>query len=204
MNNTSFAENIEQRIYMMKEGEAFGLGDLSDCGTYDSIRKELSRLCAQRRITRLLKGIYCLGPEGLCELPSVFDVAQAIARNNNWSTIWGTEHARVLLGLSNASQYTYTFRSTGQTARFMYRGTSIVFQSTNPDIILSMRPKSALVTSALMDLRTHKITPFEIQQLSQALTTEEKCALLEDRIYAPARLRCVFEIICGEYGLTGR
>lgn len=46
----------------------------------------------------------------------------------------------------------------------------------------------------------HNVTPYEIAVLSSTLTQEEKDMLMAERMYAPARLRPVFEIICGKYG----
>lgn len=205
MNSTNYLGDIRSKIFSMEQGEVFGIKDLIEFGTYDSIRKSLSRLCTDQIIKRVVTGIYCFTLRDPDYVPAAYEVARALARNNNnWSITWGTEHARHILGISASSPKHFTFLSTGPKAQYEYSGVKIHFQPVRASFMHSMHPKSALVTSALMDLRTHKITPFEIQQLSQILTVEEKHDLFEDRIYAPARLRCVFEIICGEYGLIGR
>jgi len=200
MNNESYYGAIRDQIFRMKEGSVVAMKDFESVATYDSIRKTLSRLCELKLIVRIVPGIYCvlLGADAV--FPHPLEVIHALARNNDWTVVPGTERARYLLGLRGDEPETYEFFSSGPTSHHSYQGINIVFRHQGNKFLTSMSYKSALITSALWDLQNHKVTANEVALISNKLEEKEIQQLMTDCKYAPPRLRCVLEIICGDYG----
>ena len=204
MSNYTYESAIRDAIFSMPEGHIFALSDLLDLASYDSLRRVLSDFCTAGYIQRIIIGIYRntshTSPAAETD-PLELDVAVALARSNGWRIVPGTETARHLLGLSPEQPSYFLYLSTGPTGNYTYgKGRKVRLIHSGGKFITAMSDKSALVTSALMDLKYHNITPREIAVLSSVLTQEEKDHLMAERMYAPARLRPVFEIICGKYG----
>lgn len=204
MSDFTYEAAIREAIFSMPEGTVFAMGDLQDLTSYDSLRKVLSRFCTAGHIERITQGIYRFAPkgsEGAQTDAAEIDVANALARNNCWQILPGTEAARYFLGISDTAPNYFLYLSTGPTSTYSYgKGKKVRLLHSGGKFMTSMSEKPALVTSALMDLKYHSVTPHEIAVLSSSLTQEEKDLLMAERMYAPARLRPVFEIICGKYG----
>lgn len=204
MSNQTYESSIRNALLAMPNGTVFAMNDLQDLASYDSLRKVLSRYSVAGHIERIFQGIYRVisnNSETLEPDASEHDVANALARNNNWQIIPGTEMSRFLLGLSDNAPDYFLYLSTGPSNTYSYgKKKKVKFLHSSGKFLNAMSEKSALVTCALMDLKFHNITPHEIAVLSSTLTQEEKSHLMAERMYAPARLRPVFEIICGKYG----
>ena len=195
----SYAYEIEYKIFTEYYRKLFCMRDLEDVASYDALRKTLSRLCKNNRITRIANGIYLAEEPGKIEMPSVTEVVKTIARDNDCIVFPGTENARYVLGLRSDKPLDYSYFTTGSTYKYSYNGITISFRNCSNKFFVKMAPISAMVTSALYDWETHKIDANEINKLSSILTDESRTQLFNDRKYAPVKLRCVLEIICGEY-----
>lgn len=200
----NYFRSIHAYVLAMKPGRIFDMSELEPIATYDSIRKSLTRLCDDKFLIRVVPGIYCAKPSSDNFPPVPSQVVEVLAQSNQWTVIPGTELARYLTGLTAHRPEDNVYFSTGRSSRYEYCGIKLYLQHSNATFLKFMSPKTALVTSALMDLHTHKITPHEIMHFGATLSDEEKALLMKERIFAPARLRGVFEIICGEYGSSGK
>lgn len=95
---------IKVRIMESKKGRIFIISDFMDIASYDTVRKSLSRLVRDGKLIRISRGIYKKANfnEFLqIEVPvSPDDLAQAIARLNNWTIGPKGDAALNLLGLT--------------------------------------------------------------------------------------------------------
>ena len=101
----STAKRIETAIGSEQEGKIVFSTDYAELGTPEAIKKSLIRLCERNVIVRLAHGIYYkpkfdkeLGLGML--LPSLDDIAQAIARRDHSRIVPTGDYALNSLGLS--------------------------------------------------------------------------------------------------------
>lgn len=194
---------IRDTLGRSSRNEIFCVADFMGYGTYDAVRKALSRLSQNGFIERIVTGVYWVKP-GEDAVPPYHAVAEALARNYDWKIALGTNLARAELGLIQEPPRIKHYLCTGRGATYSFYGQTLKFQHCDYRIIERLKPKSMLVASALMYRKDDPITAEEIMQLSTILSEEEKIDLQKDRIYVPARIRCVFDIICGQYGASNR
>lgn len=216
MNNNSFS-CLRNIIFSREDGALFSLNDLmlslndfSPEASYDSVRRVLSDLSIKGCIQRICNGIYRkvnMDSALAHTAPSIDEMLALLARDNNWVIRPGTEMAREMLGLSFDPTCKNVYACSGLSYKYdLSTGGSFYLQKCSGKFMTSpaVTDKAALVTIALMDLANHSITAEELAHLSATLTKEEKYDLIKASPHIPARLRPVFEIICGIYGIGGR
>ncbi|MCI5745169.1 MAG: DUF6088 family protein, partial [Erysipelotrichaceae bacterium] len=155
---------------------------------YKSVAKALERLTDKGDIQRLTQGIYYYPL--ISKLfnasfpPEIKDVAEAIARNNNWDIRETGNSALYLLGLDNQIPMTFTFLSSGPYRTYSIDNRTIEFKSSaNKNFIFSR--KISLIVQALKALGENNIGFNEIMKLSNFLSNEEKEELLKNISFAP-------------------
>lgn len=204
----SYHSAIRSRIISMVPGAVFSVSDIEDCGSYDAVRKSLSRLSDGGLIQRVLIGVYWFMPgQNITadNYPNIEDVSWALARNNDWIIMPGTELCRYQLGLRNDPPEVPDYLSSGPSKTYVYGGNVRFRMQKCPGKILTfLSPKSAVVVAALLNLSEHPVSAEDIIHLANTLDTETKQLLLKEKKYIPARIRNVIEIICGTYGIESR
>lgn len=195
-------------IYGKPHDAVFAVEDFDALGSYDAVRKALSRLTQSEHIERICMGLYRLNPKRFDDvplLPSYEVVAQALARRSHWKILPATELARRRLGLSDEDPKLPKYLSTGPKTRVKYApGREVLLVHSAAKLFDGFTYEAAIVISALSDLDKHRITIAEIAHLSKTLVPEVKKDLMENLSLAPPRLRPIVELICGCYGRTGR
>lgn len=171
-----------------KESWVFCIKDVISLGNYKSVAKALERLTDKGYIQRLTQGIYYYPL--ISKLfnasfpPEIKDVAEAIARNNNWDIRETGNSALYLLGLDNQIPMTFTFLSSGPYRTYSIDNRTIEFKSSaNKNFIFSR--KISLIVQALKALGENNIGFNEIMKLSNFLSNEEKEELLKNITFAP-------------------
>lgn len=97
-------QKIVNRIENFESNQVFIANDFFDIAGYETVRSTLNRLVKDKKVTRILKGIY-YKPKyieliGEYAMASVDEVADAIARKYNWTIAPSGNTALNLLGLS--------------------------------------------------------------------------------------------------------
>ena len=135
-----------------KESWVFCIKDVISFGDYKSVAKALERLTDKGDIQRLTQGIYYYPL--ISKLfsasfpPEIKDVAEAIARNNNWEIRETGNSALYFLGLDNQIPMTFTFLSSGPYRTYSIDNRIIEFKSSaNKNFIFSR--KISLIVQAL-------------------------------------------------------
>ena len=207
-NHGGCESRILQHMYSESHDAVFAIADFRSLGTYDAIRKALSRLTGDQMILRIVSGIYRLNPahfEGVPLLPSSESVAYALARNNCWKILPGVELARHRIELTKNLPSVPQYLSTGPKTRVQYApGHCLLFVHSSSKIFDSLTTDAAIVISALSDLDHHQITAEEVAHLSRTLSPATKEELLKALRFVPPRLRPIVELINGCYGRAGR
>ena len=116
--------------------------------------------------------------------PEIKDVAEAIARNNNWDIRETGNSALYFLGLDNQIPMTFTFLSSGPYRTYTIDNRTIEFKnSSNKNFIFSR--KISLIVQALQALGENNIGFNEIMKLSNFLSNKDKEELLNNIVFAP-------------------
>lgn len=206
--NVTCDSKVREYVVSQTPDTVFAMSDFGDFGSYDAIRKAVSRCMSQNLLVRVVNGIYRLNPETFSDAPakpSYEAVAYALARNNRWGILPGTELARYRVGLSKEPPTFPVYLSTGPKTRVEYAPKHrLLLVHSGSKIFDGFTYNAALVIIALSDLDRHKITLDEVVFLSQKLDAETKENLLKNLSFAPPRLRPIIELINNCYGKASR
>lgn len=180
----NYKQEILYRIEKFESNQVFIANDFFDIAGYETIRSTLNRLVRDKKIMRIMKGIY-YKPEyieliGEYGVPSVNEVANAIARKYNWTIAPSGNTALNLLGLSTQVPAKWTYISDGRYASFSFGNVTIEFKRRNNGDISKMSTLTAMVIQSIKEIGKDKITQKQIDYLRGKLSENEKTELLTD------------------------
>lgn len=171
-------QHIRKDIMYADQGTVFVLSDFVDYGDYEAVKKALQKLCAEGMIRRALPGVYfrptysnILGHE---VPPKIEAVAEAIARNNNWTIIPEGEKGLNMLGLSTQIPAHTVFITNGPSKKYEVGKQKFEFRHVQPKNIVGLSAKTALVVESLKNLGEQNVNDSIITRLQAIFTTEEK------------------------------
>ena len=194
----SIAKKIETSISSEPEGKIFFSTDYAEFGTPEAIRKTLIRLCERNVIVRLAHGIYYkpkfdkeLGLGML--LPSLDDIAQAIAKRDHSRIVPTGDYALNSLGLSTQVPANAVYLTDGSTRRISIgKGHGIMFKHTSELRVLSFRSDLMMrIVAAMRAIGEGKITNEQKQVLKEHIKNVAKEDYNEDIKLAPTWVRKV-------------
>ena len=155
LNSTS--KLIEERVHNMQAGEIFFPDSMSDLGTSNAVRCALKRLCQDEIIVRVAQGIY-FKPKTDAKwglgiiMPSIRDIANAIAKRDRVNIAPCDDYVLNLLGLSTQVPANAVFLTSGSPRRIKVgKGQGILFQHTSEMRIFAYR--SELMQFVVMAMR---------------------------------------------------
>lgn len=155
-------EKMWKIIMQMATGSAFTAKDFLDIGPYESVRKVLPRMARDGEIRRIAHGVYDRPhySELLQEhqAPRIDQVAQAIARNYNWTIAPSGATAANLLGLSTQVPARWQYISDGPYRSYDIQGVSLSFLRRNNRSITALSPKTIVMIEALKYIGERKTT----------------------------------------------
>ncbi len=195
-------EEILKRIKKYNDNSVFIANDFFDIAGYETVRSTLNRLVRDKEIARIMKGIY-YKPKYIdiiakYSVPSVRDVASALARKYNWTIAPSGNMSLNLLGLSTQVPAKWVYVSDGRYASFSFGKATIEFKHINNSDISKMSRLSAMVIQAIRAIGKNKITTQEVDHLRRILSSKEKSELLEDTKTTSAWIYGVIKEICEE------
>lgn len=203
MDRPAYLQQIEKRMMNAPAGDAFITSDFLDIADTQAVNKALSRLAEDRRIRRVLRGVYDRPrySELLQEYtaPRMETVAKAIARNFGWTIAPCGDTALNMLGLSTQVPAVWLYVSDGPYREYDVGSMKLKFKHTTLKDIAGVSTRSALVVQALKALGNGNVNEKIIRRLSSMLTINEKKALLLETqrgttwIYEIAREVCAKE-----------
>lgn len=180
----NYKQEIFNRIENFESNQVFIANDFFDIAGYETIRSTLNRLVRDKKIMRIMKGIY-YKPEyikliGEYAAPSVNEVANAVARKYNWTIAPSGNTALNLLGLSTQVPAKWTYISDGRYASFSFGNVTIEFKRRNNGDISKMSTLTAMVIQSIKEIGKDNITQKQIDYLRGKLSKKEKTELLMD------------------------
>ena len=192
----SFADRVEKSINEEVEGKILFTSNYAELGTPEAVKKALLRLCKRAVIVRLAQGIYYkprfdkeLGLGML--LPSVDDIAQAIAKRDHSRIVPTGDYALNRLGLSTQVPANAVYLTDGSPRRVSVgKGHGIMFKHTSELKMLSYRSYlMMLIVSAMRAIGDGKITDEQMNILKGRLKNVSNEDFNEDIKLAPAWVR---------------
>lgn len=179
-------DKLMEMIRQQPEGTAFTAKDFLNLGDYDTVRKALMRLSDDGTIRRVMRGIY--DKPYFSELvkayraPEIDKIAEALARNYQWTIAPSGATAANVLGLSTQIPVHWSYISDGPYRDYEIGQQKLSFSHRNNRSITSISRKTATVIEALKYLGKGQIRDEVIWILSALLTENEKEDLLAESV----------------------
>ena len=181
---SSYSEQIKQRIENSPSGTIFINSDFTDIAETETIRRNLNRITQTGLLRRVLNGIYekpkysKLLKEYVAVDPD--QVAKAIARNYHWTIAPCGYTALNLLGISTQVTAIWSYISDGPYRKYEWNNTCIEFKHRTNKEISGLSYMTRLIIQALKTLGKENISKEVIVMLSDRLTFEEKTTILKE------------------------
>ncbi len=195
MKNT-ITQKLSQRLKTLDSNAVFIINDFIDIAEYDTIRKTLNRLDEEKKILKIMRGIYYQPRFSELlqeyEAPSPHQVALAIARKFNWTIAPSGITALNMLGISTQVSAKWTYISDGNYKTFELGKITIEFKRRNNREIAGMSYKTALIIQGIKALGRNKVDDISIIKMREMLSDAEKQTLLEE---AKTSLIWVYQVI---------
>jgi hypothetical protein len=185
----SIEKQIERTIKKRPKGTLFFPDDFNKYGSSEAIRKSLERLTGKKEIIRIAQGIYVRPKESIyigTIIPSVEEVAEAIAKRDKIRTVPTGIYALNALGLSSQIPMKIVLLTDGSPREIKIGKRTINFKKTTPSNLLAKGKISRLVIQALKEIGNGKIKEEEEYKIIELLKSENRKDLEHDISLAPA------------------
>ncbi|MDR0811828.1 MAG: DUF6088 family protein [Paludibacter sp.] len=170
---------IKNKIVKSKRGKIFFPDDFAQFGTPVAIRLALSKFTKSGLLKRVAHGVYCypekdrkIGNTVFSPMPSVDDIAQAIAKRDKARIVPTASHALNLLGLSTQVPANVVYITDGAPRRISIgKGRGILFQHTSELKKLTYKSKLLmLIVSALREIGEGRVTDKQLEIIKSHLS----------------------------------
>jgi len=192
----SSEKQIENAIKAKARGTLVFPEDFTDYGSSDAIRKALERLENKKKLARVAHGIYVrpkqsdlIGPL----LPTVEEVAEAIAKRDRIRTLPSGAYALNALGLSTQVPMKIVLLTDGSPREIKVGKRTIKFKKTTPKNLLAKGKISRLVIQALKEMGNGNVNEQEEAKIITLLKTETPADLKHDIALAPVWIQKIMK-----------
>lgn len=185
-------QHISDQIDTFQNGAIFFVDDFLDFGNSESVKKALLRLEEKQKIKRLSHGIYYKPKFSkiIGELiPSIEDIANAIARRDHARIIPTGDLAENLLGLTREVPMKFVFLTDGSARQIKVGNRTINFKSAVSKNLATKGRISTLVIQALKQIRKENVDEIILAKINEQLKQEEVDNILHDAKLAPMWIR---------------
>ena len=191
---------IREIIEKSEKGSVFVPVDFAEIADNAKIATTLSRLEAENKIRRIMRGVYDK-PEyseflGEYISPSPNKVAEAIARNFGWTIVPCGDTALNILGLSTQVPAVWVYVSDGTYKKYSFGNTTIVFKRTTNKDISRLSYKTALVIQSIKALGKDNVDSMVIQKISSFLTQQDKDKMIKEAKISTSWIYEIIKIMC--------
>lgn len=171
-------DQLKHLIDTMPVGHLFVASDFQTVDNTAAIHVYIIRLVKQGYLIKQNRGLYQkpnFNPRlNTMIAPSLLEIAETIARNNNWTIIPSGEAALNGLGLSTQIPNTLTFVSTGPNKTYTIHNRKIVFKhSFRTHELMSEHRKVAIAFQALRTLGKSYRHEINLQRFARMFTKDE-------------------------------
>lgn len=162
--------NQIENIMSENQGKIFSINDFYNLGKKNTIKSVLYRLNEEKKITRLIDGLYIKlkYSEILNEYsyPDTNDVAEKLADKFSWTIAPTGDTALNYTGLSTQIPNEYIYISDGAYREYLYRDKKLIFKHTTNRNITSYSKKLAILIQAIKALGKDNISEEDIKKLA--------------------------------------
>lgn len=187
---------ILARIYGGGRGAVFTPKDFLDLAGPETVRQALGRLARDRKIRRLLRGVYDYPAFSkllqASASPDPHTIGRAIARAHGWTILPAGETALNLLGLSTQVPARWEYFSDGPSKRYTWSGGTLVFKHRANREITILSARTGLLVQALKTLGRERIDSHAMAVLRKQFDVRELARAVREARYATA---WVYEVI---------
>ena len=192
-------EQIRQRIIRQGRGKLYVNTDFANLASPDAIRKALQRLSEEGFIIREFRGIYSY-PKidkkygfGILR-PTLWDIAQAIARRDHVRVAPSASVALNKLGLSEQVPMNAVFLTTGSARRVKVGdGKGILFKHSSDNNLFAYKsPLMQLIVLAMRDIGEGKLTSEELGIIQTHIKHVSEKDFAHDIRLAPVWIQEIF------------
>lgn len=185
----SVEDKIVARVEQKKAGTVFLTEDFLDISSRNAVRVALHRLAKRGVIVRLSSGLY-VKPQfsellNTIVLPSLDDIAKAIAKRDKARILPTGSYALNALGLSNQVPLNTVYYTDGKARSIKIGEQEIVFKKASPKKLALQEGVSMLVVLALSAIGKDKVTDQEKQKVLELLKKEDVAVLQHNVKVAP-------------------
>ncbi len=201
----SIENKIIKKIKSNKRGKIFFADDFALLGSADSIRQALVSLQKSDLLVRVATGIYCYPKinkfEWLDEkyiLPTIDEIARAIAKRDKIRIVPTASHALNALGLSTQVPTNVVYITDGAARRInVGKGRGILFKHTSEVRRLSFKSELLmLIDSALREIGEGKVRPHELEIIKEKLKYTTQKDIDRDIDLMPVWIRKIILKLC--------
>lgn len=157
---------------------AFTTADFFGIANYKTISKALELLEDQGYLKKARRGIYykpVINPTlGFEESPDLSEVANAIARQFNWTIIPSGNHSLNLIGISTQVPSKMIYTSSGPYREYTVGAAKIIFKHSTTKVLYSLRKNNLIAIQALKELGKENLTSKEMALISRFLDKDDK------------------------------
>ena len=198
----SIEKEIEKHISKKKRGKIYFTNDFQDFGSDGAVRIALMRLVNNKILLRLARGIFyypIVDKElGINLLPSIENVAEALAKRDKARIIPTGDYAKNKLGLSTQVPTNVVF-FTDTTPRKVKIGKSkITFKKASSKNFAYKSYITMLAAFALSEIGKNLVTEEDIATITPILLKEDKSKIERDLPLMPAWERNIIKNIINE------
>jgi len=185
----SVDNRIEKVIKEAESGTIFFPNDFRGIGSQSAIHTTLHRMAKRNLIVRIAQGIYAKPTVSefldLEVLPTVEDVAVAIAKRDKAKLLPSGSYAMNMLGLSTQIPLKLLYYTDGKARTLKVGNRTIKFRKTTPKKLALKGEISRLAVQALGEIGNGKVEPEEEKKVVELLKKENIKDLKHDISLAP-------------------
>jgi len=199
-------EPLNQRILTKIDNEqfkAFTAKDFIEMTNIKTINKNLERMEKDGTIRRIITGVYDIPDFSIIineyAVPSITDVAFALARANNWKICPSGTSALNYIGLSTQVPSQYIFVSSGPYKDYKIGNLSLIFKRTNNRLMFDSSLETAILIQAIKAIGRNNITINQSDTIKEFYNNIENMkTILNESRYTTAwiyeTIRKIFEV----------
>ena len=161
---TSKQQQLLAAINALPPGSVVVISDFTDLAEPKTISKMLTRLSSEGTIEKVMRSLFWK-PEENQKGPRPDDVANALARENNWYLAPSGYTALHIMGLENEVPDVWTYVTSGTYRRYSYGGIEISFTHTNWNFFSAMSDKTKLLVQCLKAYGKEKLSEEKLKNV---------------------------------------
>lgn len=199
--STAVDKVILQAMSEGRPGQVFGPNNFMHLASRAAIDKALSRLATSGLVRRVARGLYDIPRTHKLVgklLPSVDEVAQAVAGKESLRLQPSGAYAANLLGLTEQVPLRIAFLTDGTSRTLRIGKQTVILKRTSPRNMATAGRVSGLVIQALRHLKQEHIDEEIVARLRATLGPEDKATLIQDKHHAPVWIAKLIDRITQE------